>query len=118
MIELDRLHLLADMCGAHCELNHGPGIENERYPAVDYLVWPVGYRESPNVSTAVRDYAVPICQDCLDALEGEEWTLLYCNQCCSSQWVLRAISRLEYRHSVIRLRGCPKCGGRFGGCWF
>ena len=118
MHETDRLRLLADLAHEHCELNHGPGTRPEDFSASDYLVLPVGYPENDLCETTVREMVVPVCHECATALLGEEWTLLYCFECCSSQWVYRALARNRYRHHILWLRGCPQCTNQFGGLYF
>ena len=115
MTEIDRLALLADLATANCELKHYAGAPPCR--AVDYIVLPVGYRDGA-CEVAVREVAIPVCAECADSLQGDEWTLLYCIECNSSQWIARAKARLKYRHHLIWLRGCPECTNEFGGIYF
>lgn len=118
MNPIDKLHLLAELPGEFCELNHGPDTRREDFPAVDYLVMPFGYTESEAEEVSVRDLVVPVCRECAEALLGEEWTLAYCFECCSSHWISRRHARLQYRHHVLWLRGCPHCTNKFGGLYF
>ncbi|RJX16614.1 MAG: hypothetical protein C4563_11475 [Desulfobulbus sp.] len=118
MHELDRLVLLANLAEEHCELNHGPKTSHLKLPAVDYLVQPFGYSMSDIEEVSVREVVVPVCIDCAGALQGNDWTLLYCFECNSSQWISRRFARLRYRHNVLWLRGCPECSGEFGGLYF
>lgn len=118
MNAIDRLQLLAELETGSCELNHGPGTRSQDYPASDYLVMPVGYQESPVIEVATRELVIPICTDCVTALLGYDWTLLYCFECCSSQWVYRKFARFDYRHHILWLRGCPECTNEFGGLYF
>lgn len=118
MHETDRLRLLADLSTEFCELNHGPGTRREDFPASDYLVLPFGYPESETCEVTVREMVVPVCHECASALLGEEWTLLYCFECCSSQWVYRGLAKNRYRHHILWLRGCPHCTHEFGGLYF
>lgn len=118
MNEFDKLVLLADLAEECCELSHGPDTSHLRLPAVDYLVQPFGYSQSDIDEVSVRDMVVPVCIDCASALQGNEWTLLYCLECNSSQWISRRYARLRYRHNILWLRGCPYCTGEFGGLYF
>lgn len=118
MHETDRLRLLAELTTECCELNHGPGTRRADFPASDYLVLPFGYHESETSEVAVREMVVPVCHECATALLGEEWTLLYCFECCSSQWIHRGLARNRYRHHILWLRGCPHCTNEFGGLYF
>ena len=118
MNEIERLQLLAQLDSEHCELNHGPDTSCKDFPATDYLVLPFGYPEDDITDVAVREMVVPVCYDCAQALLGEEWTLLYCFECCSSQWINRKMAKNRYRHHVLWLRGCPDCTNEFGGLYF
>jgi len=118
MDRFDHLHLLAELDSEHCQLNHGPGVDTRQIAATDYLVLPVGYDESADCDVVTREMVIPVCFDCIQALQGEEWTLLYCLDCGESQWVKRQIAKNRYRHHVLWMKGCPECGGKFGGLYF
>ncbi|MFZ5760550.1 MAG: hypothetical protein ACOY4H_00905 [Thermodesulfobacteriota bacterium] len=118
MNEIDKIQLLADLSHEHCELNHGPDTRREDFPASDYIIMPFGYSENGVTDVAVREMVVPVCFDCATALLGDDWTLLYCFECCSSQWVYRKLAKNRYRHHVLWLRGCPRCTNKFGGLYF
>jgi hypothetical protein len=118
MNEIDRIQLLAELSHESCELNHGPGVRREDFPASDFIVMPFGYAENEMIDVAVRELVVPVCYDCATALLGNEWTLLYCFECCSSQWVYRKFAKNSYRHHILWLRGCPHCTNEFGGLYF
>lgn len=118
MDEIERLQLMAQLTEAHCELNHGPGTRPEDYPAANYLVIPIGYKKNNIEEISTRELVVPICLECAEALLGEEWTLLYCFECGSSRWVCRELSKNNYQHHILWLRGCPDCSYEFGGLYF
>lgn len=118
MNEIDKVQLLANLDHEFCGLNHGPHMRKEHFPASDYIIMPFGYAENEVTDVAVREMVVPVCHACATALLGNEWTLLYCFECCSSQWVYRKLARNSYRHHILWLRGCPKCGGKFDGLYF
>ena len=118
MHETDRLSLLAALVNESCELNHGPDTEGLKIPAFDYLVLPVGYSKGSTTDVCTREMVVPVCFDCAQALMGNEWTLIYCFECCSSQWVCRELAKNRYRHHILWLRGCPDCSHEFGGLYF
>ncbi len=118
MDAVDKLGLLAHMAEEYCELNHGPDTGNEKRAAVDYIIQPFGYTVNDIEEVAVREMVVPVCEDCIEALQGDEWTLLYCFECCSSQWVCRKFAKNRYRHHILWLRGCPECSMEFGGLYF
>ena len=117
MDTIDTVRLLVELEGEHCGLNHGPKDRAANYPASDYIVIPFG--DTRKVEPAPdRELVVPVCQECAQALIGEEWSLLYCFECNSSRWVCRARARNAYRHHVLWLRGCPDCTNKFGGLYF
>lgn len=118
MNEIDKLHLVAELSHEFCELNHGPNVRKEHFPASDYIIVPFGYAENEFTDVAVREMVVPVCHDCATALLGNEWTLLYCFECCRSQWVCRSLAKNSYRHHILWLRGCPCCANEFGGLYF
>lgn len=118
MNEIDRLQLLSELSHEFCELNHGPNTRKEDHPASDYIVMPFGYAEDETTDVAAREMVIPVCAECAKALLGNEWTLFYCFECCSSQWVCRKFSKNRYRHHILWLRGCPHCASEFGGLYF
>lgn len=118
MHEIEKLALLANLEEERCELNHGPQTAHLKIPAIDYIIQPFGYHVNDIEEIAVREIVVPVCSDCASALQGEEWTLLYCIECCSSQWICRSLAKKRYRHHILWLRGCPHCTHEFGGLYF
>lgn len=111
MDSIDKLTLLADLAETHCVLNHGPDTDNTNYPAVDYVTIPLG-----KDGEVTDQLVVPVCSDCLDGLQSDEWTLLYCLECGASQWVFQPLAKLSYlkiatlsRYHLIGIVGCPKC---------
>ena len=118
MDAIDKVRMMAELSQEHCSLNHGPGISNEEIPAVDYIVMPFGYSESEDKEIAVRELVIPVCIECVMALKGEDWTLLYCFECAESRWVFRELAKNNYRHHILWLRGCPDCSNEFGGLYF
>jgi hypothetical protein len=118
MDAIDKVRMMAELPRDHCGLNHGPGICSEHIPAADYIVMPFGYREVENIEVAERELIIPVCIECVQALKGEEWTLLYCFECTESRWVYRKLAKNFYRHHILWLRGCPECTGTFGGLYF
>lgn len=115
--EIDAIGLQADLAHSYCQLNHGPR-DTVPHNAVDYLILPVGKQDSQGRVSEAADLVIPICSDCLTGLNDESWTLLYCLDCNQSQWILRELAKMDYRHHVIWLKGCPTCGRNFGGIYF
>lgn len=118
MNEIDKLRLMVELTNEYCELNHGPDTRREDFPASDYIVMPFGYEENEVTDIAIRELVVPVCYGCATALLGNEWTLIYCFECCCSQWVNRKLAKNNYRDHLLWLRGCPQCTNEFGGLYF
>jgi hypothetical protein len=111
MNAIEKLRLLAELVDAHCELNHGPDTHNEDFPAVDYITIPLGKDD-----TIGNNLVVPVCIDCLDGLQSDEWTLLYCMRCGENHWIFQPLAKLHYmnmntmkHYHAIGLDGCPHC---------
>ena len=118
MDTIDKVRMMAELSHDHCSLNHGPGISNEDSVAADYIVIPFGYQEGAAKEIAVRELVIPVCRECVLALKGDVWTLLYCFECAESRWVCRGLAKNSYRHHILWLRGCPDCSNEFGGLYF
>jgi hypothetical protein len=118
MDAIDKVRMMADLHNDHCSLNHGPGISNKKIPAADYIVMSFGYEETAGTDIAVRELVIPVCFECVRALKGNEWTLLYCFECTHSRWVNRRLAKNIYRHHILWLKGCPDCSSKFGGLYF
>lgn len=121
MNDTETLHLLVDLADSNCELNHGDQVT--RTPqAVDYLTLRMGYNAD---ETSEDKLVIPVCQDCINSLEDDEWTLIYCFECSSSQWVDQKLAKLDYtnrvtgkHHHMIGVVGCPKCSGKLTSLYF
>jgi len=118
MDAIDKVRLMAELSSENCSLNHGPGTENDKISAADYLVISFGYAENDVQEVAVRDLVIPVCFDCALALKGDLWTLLYCFECANSRWICRKLAKNNYRHHILWMRGCPDCTNEFGGLYF
>ena len=118
MDAIDKLGLLAQLDKECCELNHGPDTDHDKRAAVDYIIQPFGYTKNEVEEVAVREMTIPICAECAEALQGDDWTLFYCFECSSSQWVYREFTKNRYRHNILWLRGCPECSENLGGLYF
>ncbi len=118
MDEIDRLQLLANLSEEFCELNHGPDTNREDFPASNYTITPIGYTDNEIEEVTARELVIPVCHECAEALQGEEWTLLYCLECSESRWVYRQLAKNNYRHHILWLKGCPDCSYEFGGLYF
>jgi len=110
MDTIDTAWLLAHLKEDYCELNHGPGTLHDRRSAVDYIIQPFVYTQNNINDIAVREMIVPVCADCLEDMQGSDWALTYCIECCSSQWVYKKFVQNQYRNNILWLRGCTECG--------
>jgi len=107
---IDKLALLASLELEYCELSHGPKENPEDYKAVDYLTQPVGKTDGDNTAEDLHHMVIPVCKDCAEGLIDNDWILMYCLDCKSSQWLCRSRAKLEYgMYDLIWLKGCPKC---------
>ena len=120
MDQLDRLILFAEMEHEVCGLNHGREEDEVIHKAHDYLVIPVGIQSKNKESddSTDKELVIPVCLECIKALKGDDWTLLYCFDCGESRWVFRELAKNNYRHHILWLRGCPDCSNEFGGLYF
>lgn len=118
MDAVDIVELMAQLEEEHCELNHGPDSQDEKRTAVDYIVQPFGYTVNEIEDVVVREMIIPVCAECAEAVQGNEWVLFYCFECCSSHWVYKQFSKLIYRHNILWLRGCPECSETLDGLYF
>jgi len=103
--EFDLIQSMMNIQDDFCALWHMKGEEIPR--AVDYIVQNLGYSESNTVTEQIR---IPICKECLDALNSGEWVLFYCVQCNQSRWHNCSHSYKDWGNNVIKFfNGCPSC---------
>lgn len=102
---IDFFHAQIDVVGCKCELNHGDAGAKEDREAVDYLCQEFS-SEFENFSIRI-----PICEECVHALYGQDWVLLFCLECCSSQWIYKRLAKRKYEDgkNVIWMSACPNC---------
>jgi hypothetical protein len=118
MDQFDRLALLAELDHEICRLNHGRTETKALHKAHDYLAVPFGDTTKNGKNEAAQELVIPVCLECIEALQGEEWTLLFCIECGESRWVFREAAKNNYRHHVLWLKGCPECANELGGLYF
>ena len=114
---IEDLHALIDLENEHCHLKHSEEDPSENHQAVDYLRQKLGYEVSTdNGNSANEDIIqvtirIPICQECVDALLGEDWILFYCVHCNSSQWLNRRYAKNMYPFwlHIKWMDACPIC---------
>lgn len=116
---IEKLVLLSELSNSeYCQLNHGPNTIEKDYIAVDYLICPIGYKESENIQVVVKELTIPICQECVDGLNNDNWVLIYCLSCLNSQWIYKLLAKMKYPTNIVWLNGCPKCTKKFNGIYF
>lgn len=111
MDEIEKVILYTELKGTTCQLNHGSWECDAPY-AVDYLVIPIGYKESDIVEVQARELTIPICEDCREALAEDDgtWLLFICTCCGSSAWKIRELMNQEYPEGILQpMKYCPKC---------
>lgn len=103
---IDELHARIDIQNEHCHLKHSDEDPAEDHPAIDYLCQGFGFGEIETESIRI-----PICAECVEALLGDEWILLYCLHCNSSQWVKRSLAKYQYPFwlHIKWMDVCPIC---------
>jgi len=107
---LQKLTAIIDLEETTCGLKHSVADPSENHPAVDYLCQDFGYDLDGNVITDAR-IQIPVCEECVEALYGNEWVLCYCTECMSSQWILKSKSKITFKPDthVIWMKECPVC---------
>lgn len=89
-----------ELYNTKCDLNHYP---YKKEDAIDYLCQ----------KFYMFEIRIPICQECIDALNSDVWILLYCINCCKSQWIYLPNSKKPYLYKygehVKWLKSCPMC---------
>jgi hypothetical protein len=111
MNEIDKAGVMVSLIGETCELNHGSWVCDDTQ-AVDILVIPMGYKESPVGETVIRELIFYLCEDCAKTLQGndKDWILLVCTSCGSTAWKLRSLLKQTYSSDILQLMEyCPNC---------
>jgi hypothetical protein len=108
---LEDMALHANLDNEICGLKHSQKDPNRNHPAVDYLCHMMGITSKDGEEIADTELRIPICQECVDALIGNEWILFYCVYCGESQWLLKRLARNGYPEDtkIIAFKACPKC---------
>lgn len=94
--------------GQTCQLNHN---DKEERPAVDYLCHQMGIILPDGDEVADTELRVPICEECVASLCGNQEILFYCVGCGASQWLLKSQAKNGYPEgtNIIAFKKCPKC---------
>lgn len=92
----------------HCGLKHSKEDPAENHQAIDFLVQNLGNPQTGEVYQQIR---VPICDECMAALDHPDWILMYCVNCHKSQWVYRPKAKYNYPegNQIYWLDVCPFC---------
>ena len=106
MDELDKLGLKAELEDAHCGLNHGPKVDTTEIQAAAWLVLPFGDQET---KVATTDLVVPICAECAESMDDDDWVLVYCLECSKSQWIYKPLAKYKYPKNLILSTSCKHC---------
>ena len=95
----ERLMMEAELSEANCALNHKDAIPS----AVDYII------------QKFLDYTltIPVCKECVQKLQSDDWVLLYCTTCCESCWIYKPNSKKPWLYEegehVRWMDQCPVC---------
>lgn len=105
---IDNLTAKLDLIGEKCHLKHGPKNMDIEIPnAVDYLCQYFGFNKERSITEMLR---IPICRDCIAGLYDDDWALVYCINCNSSQWFYKPkVPHIEFHTDVVWLDKCPEC---------
>lgn len=103
--EFQKLTMKVNLDGVKCCLWH----EGKLPDAVDYIIQDVGYREE-----VMARLAIPICQECLEAISSGDWILMYCVNCNQSRWVNKHLTKRLYLYedavnNILWMSRCPEC---------
>ncbi len=108
MDAIEKLGLLSELNGTECGLSHGKEDVISR-PAVDFVIIPMGHKES-DIIEVVDDYiTIPICEECIKDLDSGDWIVLYCASCNKSVWVIKELAKRSYDSTVNLIKECPNC---------
>ncbi len=106
--------LITQLEGEFCELNHGPDTHYKKRVAVDFIVQPFGYTDNGIEDITMREMLGRVCSDCIETIQGKDWTLLFCIECCSNHWVYKKFTQYRYNHNILWMHGCPECSEKSG----
>lgn len=97
-----------DLDGQTCGLKHSTSDPAENHPAVNYLCQHLGDKEHNAATSQMR---IPICEECVDALNNPDWILAYCTYCNKSQWIFRPRAKNQHPpgNGIYWCDVCPFC---------
>jgi len=99
-----RVELESETCG----LKHSKEDPAENHKAVDYLVQNLG---DTKTKESLQQLRIPVCSECIEALNNTDWILMYCTYCHKSQWTYRPLAKYNYPegNGIYWLDVCPFC---------
>jgi hypothetical protein len=84
----EHLVSLSELVESKCQLNHKHdprGIPD----STNAIIIPIGYHKSDIEDVATRENMIPVCAECAESLtNGDHWVLVYCLNCCESNWII------------------------------
>ena len=94
--------------GKTCCLKHSRYDPAENHPAVEYLCQKLGDQKT---GVETQELRIPICKECVDALNNPDWILAYCTYCQESQWIYRPKAKTHHPegNGIYWLDVCPHC---------
>lgn len=98
----------AELENETCNLKHSKEDPAENHSAVEYLCQRLGNKKTDTVYQEIR---VPVCLECVEAIDNPDWILIYYIYCFKSQWVYRPFAKYHYPSGnlVYWLDTCPFC---------
>lgn len=117
MTEADELGIAVKIIsGTECDLRHH---DDEKHLAVNTIVVPMGYKEPDGTYIQKDELVIYICEDCVRKLQSIDWSLMYCFNCCSSQWIYLPLAKRSKEHynNINWITYCPKCFDKEKATW-
>lgn len=99
---------MVELEGQVCQLKHSYADVAEDHPAVNFLCQKLGDQES---GYEIQELRIPICEECVEALNDTDWVLAYCTYCNESQWIYRPKSKIQHPegNGIYWMDVCPHC---------
>jgi len=94
--------------GQTCGLKHSIEDPARNHKAVDYLCQNLGDQGTEEITSQMR---IPVCTECVVALNDPSWVLAYCTYCNKSQCIYRPLAKNEHPegNGIYWLDVCPFC---------
>jgi len=106
--QLNMMLARADLEGDTCGLKHSKEDPSENHPATNFLCQKLGNNKT---NVAQQELRIPICSECSEALNSEDWILIFCVYCHKSQWISRKYAKKTYPpgNLIYWIDVCPFC---------